>query len=269
MMPPHQAPAAWPRRTALFVAGLSVAAFAVYRDAWPWIADDAFISLRYADNLIEGHGLVWNPGERVEGYSNLLWVLLSAILLAAGCEPILALRVLAISASIATLATLAFSRLLPARLPAQLALLLLPTQAIFAFWAIGGLETPMVMLFVAWTMLGVSNAFTSDDSSPNRRWLLVAGVSLALLAWTRPDGPLWAVGAAASVAWLGRRARPLRLIVFLLWPPILAVLAQTLFRLTYYDEWIPNTGYAKMAPFSALLTFVWVAKCNDQVRAVA
>ena len=47
-----------------------------------WIAafasglnDDAFISFRYARNLLEGQGLAFNPGERVEGYTNFLWVL--------------------------------------------------------------------------------------------------------------------------------------------------------------------------------------------------
>lgn len=34
-----------------------------------WLADDAFISLHYARNWIEGHGLVFNPGERVDGYA--------------------------------------------------------------------------------------------------------------------------------------------------------------------------------------------------------
>ena len=36
----------------------------------PYLLDDAFISFRYARNLVEGHGLVYNPGERVEGYTN-------------------------------------------------------------------------------------------------------------------------------------------------------------------------------------------------------
>src|SRR5207244_12236047 len=41
-------------------------------------SDDAYISYRYAQNLARGNGLVFNPGERVEGYSNLLHVLLLA-----------------------------------------------------------------------------------------------------------------------------------------------------------------------------------------------
>src|SRR5438552_142444 len=40
--------------------------------------DDAFISLRYARNLAKGHGIVFNAGERVEGYTNFLWVVILA-----------------------------------------------------------------------------------------------------------------------------------------------------------------------------------------------
>lgn len=37
--------------------------------------DDAMVSMRYAKNLAHGYGLVWNPGgERVEGFTNPLWV---------------------------------------------------------------------------------------------------------------------------------------------------------------------------------------------------
>ncbi|MBL9077260.1 MAG: hypothetical protein JNL08_07150 [Planctomycetes bacterium] len=247
----------WPRRATWFVAAVAVAAWAVHRDAWPWIADDAFISLRYAANLVDGHGLCWNPGERVEGYSNLLWVLLSAALLALGVDPVAAVRGLALCAAAAVLATLAFSRLLPRQLPAQLALLLVPAQASFALWAIGGLETPLVMLCVAWAMLGLTAAFAAAGGAPDRRWLAFAGAALALLAWTRPDGPLWAAIAAAVVGWLARRDRPVRALVALLLLPTAAVVAQLTFRLAYYGEWIPNTGHAKVSPLAVCLQGGW------------
>src|SRR6266404_6223228 len=54
--------------------------------------DDAFISFRYARNLVEGHGLVFNPGERVEGYTNFVWVLLAALFMKIGIDPVLALK---------------------------------------------------------------------------------------------------------------------------------------------------------------------------------
>ena len=66
---------------------------------YPFFSDDAFISLRYAERLVEGHGLTWSDGDRVEGYSDLLWVLLLALvqavaitvasgLLVMGVEPV-------------------------------------------------------------------------------------------------------------------------------------------------------------------------------------
>src|SRR5438093_6967987 len=48
------------------------------------VVDDVFISFRYAGNLVSGHGLVFNPGERVEGFSNPLWTLLLAALFPRG-----------------------------------------------------------------------------------------------------------------------------------------------------------------------------------------
>src|SRR5258706_9740353 len=39
---------------------------------------DAFTSYPYAHNCAAGNGLVLNPGDRVEGYSSFLWVLILA-----------------------------------------------------------------------------------------------------------------------------------------------------------------------------------------------
>ncbi|MBX3462755.1 MAG: hypothetical protein KF830_06265 [Planctomycetes bacterium] len=242
------------RPALLFAAAAAVLALAVWRDAWPWIADDTFISLRYADNLVRGHGLCWNPGERVEGYSNLLWVLLTAALAWCGCDLVTAARGLAVAATAATLAVLAWSRLLPPRLPARLALLVLAAQASLAVWAIGGLEAPLAMLLVALAMLGLQRALAAEPPAP--RWAAFAGVALALLAWTRPDGPLWAVVAAAVVGWR-RRPQRARLLAAVLLPPAAAVAAQLAFRLAYYGDWVPNTAHAKVSPLLVCLTSGW------------
>lgn len=61
---------------------LMVAAF--YRQL---LVDDAFISFRYARNLIDGFGLVWNPREYLESYSNFLWLMLIAAGMKMGWEP--------------------------------------------------------------------------------------------------------------------------------------------------------------------------------------
>ena len=51
--------------------------------------DDAFISFRYAQNLWEGHGLVFNSGEKVEGITNLLWTLFFVPAFALNIDPVL------------------------------------------------------------------------------------------------------------------------------------------------------------------------------------
>src|SRR5262249_41619212 len=73
-----QAPASAAHSATLFVL-VALTAFAAWRvAARAWLCDDSFIVLRYAQNLLHGQGLVYNPGERVEGYTDLLWVLMVA-----------------------------------------------------------------------------------------------------------------------------------------------------------------------------------------------
>ena len=48
-----------------------------YAQAYHWnVIDDAAISFQYAKNWSLGRGVVFNPGERVEGYTNFLWIAL-------------------------------------------------------------------------------------------------------------------------------------------------------------------------------------------------
>src|SRR5947209_17045602 len=76
-----------------------------------FIMDDAFISFRYADNLVRGWGLVWNEGERIEGYTNFLWTMLIAAALAAHLDAVassMALGLAAFTASVYFTYRLAF-----------------------------------------------------------------------------------------------------------------------------------------------------------------
>ncbi|MEM9695561.1 MAG: hypothetical protein AAGA56_23655, partial [Myxococcota bacterium] len=57
-----------------YVLVASAIGYIVARDAW--LGDDAYISFRTADNFIHGHGLRWNVAERVQAYTNPLWLFL-------------------------------------------------------------------------------------------------------------------------------------------------------------------------------------------------
>ncbi|NJO07855.1 MAG: hypothetical protein HC876_21335 [Chloroflexaceae bacterium] len=86
---PYAAPAAAPW-TRFVLWGVVLWVLAVPQLFGTWLMDDAFISFRYSRNLIEGHGLTFNPGGAiVEGYTNFLWVIYIAGGLALGFEPVL------------------------------------------------------------------------------------------------------------------------------------------------------------------------------------
>jgi len=72
-----------------------------------FVTDDAFISFVYSRNLAEHGQLVFNLGERVEGYTNFLWTVLLAALLKLGVAPEISARVLGTAFGVATLVVVA------------------------------------------------------------------------------------------------------------------------------------------------------------------
>ena len=74
-------------RLAWWGAGAAMLAGLAHAVSLRWTCDDAFISFRYARNLVRGNGLVFNVGEAVEGYTNFLWTLGVAVGMLLGVEP--------------------------------------------------------------------------------------------------------------------------------------------------------------------------------------
>src|SRR5262249_17069495 len=139
------------RKLGLYSRALALAASLALLLAHAWsyrfLTDDAFISFRYARNLSHGAGLVFNPGgDRVEGYSNFLWVVLLAAADKVGVRPEIAATAFSLAATVALWATILWFalRLLPpsaSRAWALLPLLLLAATRSVAVWSTGGLET--------------------------------------------------------------------------------------------------------------------------------
>jgi len=217
-----------------------------------FLTDDAYISFRYARNLAEGYGLVFNPGyERVEGYTDLLWVLLLAGAHAAGfaierVAPLLSLAATVVLGSLVAGVAWVWT---PAerRAWALLPLALLAATRSVAVWATSGLETRLFELLV---FAGVLRLLAEDRRLCAGTARVAPGAALlfALATLTRPDGLLisgCALGAAAlfrarrwreRLGWLASSAGLYAL----------AVGGQLLFRSSYYGEWLPNTYYAKV-----------------------
>ncbi len=234
--------------------------------AW-FLCDDAFISFRYVRNLLDGHGLVFNPGEHVEGYSNFLWVLeLAAIWALSGVAPERAAPWLSVAFTAGTIAAMTWwiarlPSLSHRRLVGWMALGLVCASATFAVWTSGGgLETRRFTFFV---VLAVACLSLYRD---NRRGLLVASLSLAAAALTRPEGPLLA---ALCFGWFvvqrmadtGVKNPDWRRLICLATPFVVLIGAHFLWRHAYYGEWLPNTWYAKhVRPwYESGFRYLWAA----------
>ena len=246
--------------------------FSLHSRAWVFLCDDAFISFRYAVNLAHGGALEYNLGERVEGYTNFLWVLLLALGEALGLAPPLLAPALTIAgaACLVALSTLLL-RGLRGRSgapwsPGDLA----PAALIVAspevmVWSQGGLETSAAAAFtvaamVAWIgrrpivaslFAGLAGLLRADVllgvACFGVAWLLVRGA--ARLGWVR-RGLAWAGTeggrrtaqgpGAEGEAGLGLRRL---LVAGLLFVALIG--GHLLFRRLYYGAWVPNTWVIK------------------------
>ncbi|MBL8756191.1 MAG: hypothetical protein JNK15_23050 [Planctomycetes bacterium] len=218
-----------------------------------FFSDDAFISLRYAARLLGGDGLTWTDGERVEGYSNLLWVLATAALGACGLDLVTAARALGGCATMVAFVALARAFAphdLGSAMRAAVAPLLVASTQVVLGWTFGGLEGPFVLCFLACGFTAVLRAFAAAPQPADwsaRIWAAIA-VPFVLLVWTRPDAPLWVAAIATAIAlaaWPCGFGTALRTALRFATLPLLAFGLQLGFRLVYHGDFVPNTAHVK------------------------
>ncbi|MFZ5446422.1 MAG: hypothetical protein ACOZQL_40920 [Myxococcota bacterium] len=209
--------------------------------AQAWLADDAFISFRYARHLAEGKGLVWNVGERVEGFTNLLWTLTLALGEWAGVPA----PWLATALSLGALAVLGVVLTWKLSRPGWLALsppVLLLSPA-FVEFGTSGLEQGSAAVCI-----GLATVWLADASS--RRF---APWFVALAAALRPDHALFFLP-LVLVSFGDLRMRRAFLTAGgafgLLW----------LARAAYFHDLVPNTFHTKSgaAPYWTQGTVYWL-----------
>ena len=242
---------------ARLAAGVAVAVLALHalwlaREQGSACIDDAYISFEYAKNLVDGHGLVFNPGERVEGYTNFAWVLLLAGVYAVGADLELFSRLLAFASAagvvgyVAAWSTRRFGAALGLVVGLALAL-----DGSLARWAQDGLETSLFTLFVT---LGALRRFDELDSPRSKHAGVVSSLFFVGAALVRPEGVLW-FALSWTFGWLRPgtwRERVSRAAVeagaF-----VVPIAAHVAWRLSYYGMPLPNTFYAKVGATTAQL----------------
>ena len=217
----------------------------------PFMTDDAYISLRYSQRLLEGHGLTWNDMRPVEGYTNFLWVVACSGLGLLGLSLPAAAHLLGITTTLLMLVAIVLYiyRHYPQQLrfvSALIACCALVLSSPFSMWALGGLEQPLLacmLMWAAYLMLGWLEA-----PQPSTSKAMAIGLLLGLAVLSRADAALFtAAFYAAAVITDGISLRSLLSRARILPLPILFFLGQLIFRKFYYHEWVPNTAFVKVA----------------------
>ncbi len=205
-----------------------------------FLQDDAYISFRYALNFLNGDGLVFNSGERVEGYTNFLWVIILIGAAKSGFTMVDTARWLGIifTAGTVTLTVLLTGRLLAKRSLAWWSLgaagtgIWVAVNPALHYWGVAGLETALFLFLVTF---GVERLLARSSLS----WPL-----MALATLTRPEGGLVFIICAAWYLYQDlSKLWPRVLIPAVLY--IVPLLPFAAFKLFYYGSIFPNPFYAK------------------------
>lgn len=210
--------------------------------------DDVFITLRVVNNVAEGHGFVYNVGEHIEGYSNWSWVVMLtglSKLLGISTDSMQMLwlaKALALFFSILAIVSVykLARRVCDSPIVAAVSVLFVACTSPFAYWSTCGLETPLVLFLVTSCAVQVFDL----ERSPSVARYVMLGLSLALLATTRPE----AAGYAAIILGLlihtdKALSRRVSLIALSLAIPFAMFLT---WRYATYGMLLPNTFYAKV-----------------------
>ncbi len=207
---------------------------------WFYTVEDAYISFRYAENACNGNGIVYNIGEKVEGYTNFLWVILLAIF-----------RKLFVFPDIAKILGTLFSLLLivllifkdrdsgQSRYKGILTAILLIADPGFHVWSVAGLETAL------FSFLLVAALFLDQRQFPAKS--AVTGIVFGLATLTRPEGALF-FALYLLPKCIHFRKDKVEIIKYIIGFAVV-VLPHELFRLVYYNGWVPNTFWVKSKRF--------------------
>lgn len=232
--------------------------------------DDAMISMTYARNLAQGHGLVWNAGgERVEGYTNLGWTLYMALLHLLPVAKAKMSLLVQVSSAALLLAGMLFTRRLASAVSGGSRLVVMGAVLAAGFylpivsWSLQGMEVGLLVVLVTAALWKAIGTVRSGKFSP-WPYALLALAMVARLDMAVPFGVILTFMLKSDPA--NRR----RHLVWGLTCLAAGIVPQTIFRLVWYGEWLPNTYYLKLTGYPLIyrltrglyVTFVFIWRLN-------
>ncbi len=207
----------------------------LFRSAW--VTEDAYITLRTVDNLVNGYGLTWNTAERVQAYTHPLWMFALSILYFFTHEAFYTTLVLSLAVSIG--AFLLVQKMMPRQNLATFAgLFILFFSKAFIDFSTSGLENPATHLLLAVFLV----LFLSPDQNLGNVRIFWLTLIVALATLNRMDSILFFLPALIYILLKRKSLSALKgmalgFLPFLLWE---------IFSVIYYGFLFPNTAYAKL-----------------------
>jgi len=200
-----------------------------------FIQDDAYITYRYVANYLNGHGLVYNIGERVEGYTNFGWTIYLLFLGVLKADFILLSR---LTGFVFGGGTIVLTYLIGRRrfdknniwFAVAAAYVVGITQSL-SYWSQAGLETACFAFFAVWAL----------DLYLKRSRLLIFAMLMAV--WVRPEGAI-VTGLLIAIETIQYRRLPHYTLQCTAVALVLS-LPMVGFKLAYYKSILPNPFYAK------------------------
>lgn len=209
------------------------------------VIDDAMVSMRFAKNFANGDGLVWNPGgEKVEGYTNLLWVLYMSFLHLFSLSGSQITLIIKLSGAIFLFLNLFVIKNITQQLtthwlPPLLSVLLTAFFYPINTWSLMGMEVSILVLVTNFAVYKTIKHKSSDQFSP--KLYLLLGISTLI----RIDSAVLFI----IILIYNLITDPTNRKQHLFWglgSLFFFLFAQTLFRYLYYGELVPNTYYLKV-----------------------
>jgi hypothetical protein len=221
---------------------------------YTFCVDDMMIGMRYAYNLAHGYGLVWNPGERVQGFTDLGWTLFSALIQSLHLPINLNSLVMQLVNGVLQIILIVYwFRILRASYGNIVAL---ATAAILAFnvsifiFSLEGYETTtmciLTSLAFSWCIVGPKNELGITKVN------CFAPLLAALCVFIRADSiVLFASSLAATAIGLhlvNSTKRQWLLALSGVFCGLIIICLMLIWQKAYYGDFMPNTFYLKCNP---------------------
>ncbi|MEZ5493690.1 MAG: hypothetical protein R3E61_03630 [Pseudomonadales bacterium] len=216
------------------------------------IEEDAFIYFRFAENIAQGYGYVFNiGGERIEACSGLLWLGLVTLLTYLPLHIILATKLLCFIFGVLCIhkVFVLSQRFIPDSFLALLPAFLMTASIPFYIWSVRGLETAFYWFVLLWLVDWVTRA-------DRVRWWWLPAIALIN---ARPEG-VFMLAAVLPYLFFYQRIEA-KFWQGMLWVAV-SFVAVTLWRFWYFHDAVPHPFYFKVNPdhlqsFKNLLTYGW------------